>query len=114
MKRLSDEQTRLVVERARALGDPTRVRIIDVLALAEQPVGQIATALRSEPSLISKHLQVLFRAGLVVRRRVASAVIYTIASDELAQWCRYLASARLDREAAGNARMRGIREAEKF
>ena len=97
MKRLSDEQTGLIVERARALGDPTRVRIIDLLASAEQPVGQIASALACEPSMISKHLQVLFRAGLVVRRRSASAVIYTIASDELSEWCRYLATARLDR-----------------
>lgn len=97
MKRLSDEQATLVAERARALGDPTRVRILDLLGHAEQPVGQIASALACEPSLISKHLQVLFRAGLVVRRRSASAVIYSIASEELSDWCRYLAAARLAR-----------------
>src|SRR3954451_14411098 len=97
MKRFSDEQVDLVAERARALGDPTRVRIVDVLAQEEQPVGQIAAALGCEPSMISKHLQVLFRAGLVLRRRSASAVIYTIASDDLTRWCRYLATSRLDR-----------------
>jgi hypothetical protein len=48
--------------------------------------------------MISKHLQVLFRAGLVVRRRSASAVIYTIAAEDLSQWCRYLAAARLARD----------------
>jgi DNA-binding transcriptional ArsR family regulator len=97
MKRISNTQVNLVAERARAMGDPTRVRILDVLAHAEQPVGQVAAALACEPSMISKHLQVLYRAGLVVRRRAANAVIYSIAAPELSDWCRYLASVRIDR-----------------
>jgi len=91
MKRLSDEQTRCIAGRAHALADVTRVRIIDVLARAELPVGRVAAALASEPSTISKHLQVLFREGLVQRRRSASTVIYSIADTRLLDWCRYLA-----------------------
>jgi DNA-binding transcriptional ArsR family regulator len=90
MKRLSDEHVNQVARRARALGDATRVRIVDVLARSEQPVGQIAAALESEPSTISKHLQVLFHAGLVERRRSASAVIYSLVDPGLLDWCRYL------------------------
>jgi DNA-binding transcriptional ArsR family regulator len=92
MKRLSQQQVNLVAERARALGDATRIRIIDVLAGSEQPVGQIAATLACEPSLVSKHLQVLFHAGLVRRRRAASSVIYSISAAELRSWCRYLAA----------------------
>ena len=95
MKRLTDEQVGLVARRARALGDGTRVRIIDVLARAEQPVGQIAVALESQPSTVSKHLQVLFQAGLVHRRRSASTVIYSVADAEILDWCRYFGSASL-------------------
>jgi DNA-binding transcriptional ArsR family regulator len=95
MKRLSDDEVSLVAERGRALGDATRVRIVDVLAHAEQPVGQIAAALDCEPSLISKHLQVLFHAGLVGRRRAASTVIYSLAAADLPAWCRYLAARRI-------------------
>jgi ArsR family transcriptional regulator len=84
-----------VVGRAHALADETRVRIIDVLSRTELPVGRIAAALRIEPSIVSKHLQVLFREGLVVRRRAASTVIYSIADVQLAEWCRYLAGAHL-------------------
>ena len=91
MKRLSDEQVNVVAWRARALGDATRVRILDVLGRAAQPVGQIATALESQPSTVSKHLQVLYHAGLVQRRRSASTVIYSIADRDLLDWCRYLA-----------------------
>jgi DNA-binding transcriptional ArsR family regulator len=95
MKPLSDEQIHRVVGRGRALSDATRVRIIDRLAHAEWPVGRLAAALRSEPSTISKHLQVLFREGLVQRRRAAPAVLYSLGDPGLLAWCRYLAAPHL-------------------
>ena len=95
MRRLSRDHTARVVRRAHALADPTRVGIIDVLARNELPVGRIAAALGREPSTVSKHLQVLFREGLIVRRRVASTVIYSIADAHLHDWCLYLASVHL-------------------
>jgi ArsR family transcriptional regulator len=90
MKAFSEEQVGMVAHRARALSDPTRVRILEVLGRSEQPVGQIALAINSQPSTVSKHLQVLFLAGLVQRRREASAVIYSLADTDLLDWCRYL------------------------
>jgi DNA-binding transcriptional ArsR family regulator len=95
MRRFSDQQIDTIAARGRAPGDPTRVRILEVLAQAEQPVGVIATAVDSLQSTVSKHLQVLFHAGLVDRRREASAVIYSIADPEILEWCRYLGSAHL-------------------
>ena len=95
MKTFSNDQVALIARRARALSDPTRVRILEALARAPQQVGRIAEALTSQPSTISRHLQVLFAAGLVERRREASAVIYSIASDDLLAWCRALAAPRL-------------------
>jgi DNA-binding transcriptional ArsR family regulator len=91
MTRFSDAQTRLVAARAHALADETRIRILDVLSRAELPVGRIAAALSLEQSTISKHLQVLFRAGFVERRRAASTVIYSLVDEGLLEWCRYLA-----------------------
>jgi DNA-binding transcriptional ArsR family regulator len=102
MRRLTDQQVDAISARSRALGEPTRVRILEVLAQGEQPVGVIAAAVDSLQSTVSKHLQVLFHAGLVERRRSASAVIYSIADPELLEWCRYLGSHRL----AGHAGMR--------
>ena len=99
MKRFTDPQINLIAARSRALGEPTRVRILEVLAQAEQPVGVIAAAVDSLQSTVSKHLQVLFHAGLVERRRSASAVIYSIADPELLEFCRYLGSVH----AAGHA-----------
>jgi DNA-binding transcriptional ArsR family regulator len=95
MRRLTDQQVETIAGRSRALGEPTRVRILEVLAQGEQPVGVIAATVDSLQSTVSKHLQVLFHAGLVERRRSASAVIYSIADPELLEWCRYLGSQRL-------------------
>ena len=92
MKRLSEAHVRLIVERSRALSDRTRVKILEVLARSEQTVGQIALALESEPSLISKHLQVLHHADLVGRRREANTVVYWIASTRMFDYLRYLAT----------------------
>jgi DNA-binding transcriptional ArsR family regulator len=90
----SDSHIARIAGRAHALSDPTRVRIVYALSRNELPVGRIAAALSSEPSTISKHLQVLFRAGLVGRRRSASTVIYSIADADVLECCRYLAGRR--------------------
>ena len=95
MKNFSDAQIAQIAARSRALGDPTRVRIVTVLLKGEQAVGQIAEAAGTQQSTASKHLQVLFHAGLVQRRRAASTVIYSIESPELLDWCRYLSGRNL-------------------
>jgi DNA-binding transcriptional ArsR family regulator len=95
MRHLSKEQVTRIAGRSRALGDPTRVRILGVLARGEQPVGQLAAAVHCEPSTVSKHLQVLFYAGLVNRRRDANAMIYSISAEDVMAWCRYLATPSL-------------------
>jgi DNA-binding transcriptional ArsR family regulator len=92
---LSDDHVRRIAGRAHALADATRVRIVHTLARNELPVGRIAAVLASEPSTISKHLQVLFREGIVSRRRAASTVLYSIADTDLIEWCRYLAARQL-------------------
>jgi ArsR family transcriptional regulator len=94
MKGLSTTAVSRVAGRGRALGDPTRVRILEALGRGDLPVGQIARVIDSQQSTVSKHLQVLFNAGLVHRRRVASTVIYSLASAEVAECIRLLGATR--------------------
>lgn len=94
MRGLSTTTVSRVAGRGRALGDPTRVRILEALARGDLPVGQIARVIDSQQSTVSKHLQVLFNAGLVHRRRVASTVIYSLASAEVAECIRLLSATR--------------------
>jgi DNA-binding transcriptional ArsR family regulator len=91
MGKLSTTQIATIVMRATALADPTRVRIAEALAKNPLSVGQIAAALAAEPSTISKHLQVLFRAGLLTRQRAASTVIYSLVSVSLLDQLRAIA-----------------------
>lgn len=99
MRNLSDDQVALVAGRSRALGDATRVRILAMLSRGEQSVGQLAEGLGTQQSTISKHLQVLFHAALVHRRREASTVFYAVASAELVSWMRLLGSRQLQHAA---------------
>src|SRR5215210_3769634 len=111
MRHLSDDQISLVAGRSRALGDETRVRILALLSRGEQSVGQLAEALATQQSTISKHLQVLFHAGLVHRRREASTVFYAAASTELMDWLRLLATRHLAHASDDIARIKSQRGA---
>lgn len=52
-----------------ALADPTRRRILEMLAPRERRVSDIAAHFSVSLAAVSKHLQVLERAGLLTRRR---------------------------------------------
>src|SRR3954470_14621514 len=54
-----------------ALADPTRRAILTRLAEGEATVGEIAEPFAMSLPAISRHLQVLERAGLIVRGREA-------------------------------------------
>jgi DNA-binding transcriptional ArsR family regulator len=94
MKYFSDEEIGTLTARFRALGEPTRIRIVEVLARGAQPVSGVVNALNADQSNISKHLQVLFHAGLVTRKRSASAVIYSLSDPSLLDLCRALRGRR--------------------
>ncbi|WP_029288560.1 helix-turn-helix transcriptional regulator [Cellulomonas sp. HZM] len=52
-----------------ALGDPVRSTIVDRLAASDATVGELASLFDISFQAVSQHLDVLERAGLVVRRR---------------------------------------------
>lgn len=62
----------------RALGDPTRLRIVRLLLDGSRAVGDLATDLGVEPYHVSRHLGVLRSAGLVEATRDAQRVIYSV------------------------------------
>ena len=52
-----------------ALGDPSRLSIVDLLANADLAPGELGARLRIPTNLIAHHLRVLEEAGLILRRR---------------------------------------------
>jgi len=109
MRRLSREHVSLIASRAHALAEPARVRMIETLSRGDQAVGQLASALGMQHSTASKHLQVLYRTGLVERRRVASAVIYSVSSTTLLEWCRFLGHRQLASAAGRDSQARRMK-----
>jgi DNA-binding transcriptional ArsR family regulator len=60
----------------RALADPNRRRILDLLGDAERPVGDIHDALPVSQPAVSQHLRSLREAGLVRMRRSGRERLY--------------------------------------
>lgn len=89
----------LISRRLRALGEPTRLRIVEALARGDHSVGELVETLRIHQSNASKHLQVLFQAGLVRRRRAGNAIIYSLAEPGVFRVCLHLGR-RLGRSGA--------------
>lgn len=72
-----------------ALGEPTRLRIVELLRGGPSSVGEIVGALGIRQPQVSKHLRVLSEAGLVSGTAMARRRIYHLEAEpfeELASW----------------------------
>jgi DNA-binding transcriptional ArsR family regulator len=77
--RIPEELARSLAERAKALGDPTRLTIAAALARTDELcVCDIAWICERPENLVSHHLRALRTAGLVVSRRDGKMVMYTV------------------------------------
>jgi DNA-binding transcriptional ArsR family regulator len=73
----------------RAIADPTRRRIIDLLAEQPRTAGEIAASFQSCQSTVSEHLGILRRAELVTYTERAGRRTYELTPDplrEVANW----------------------------
>lgn len=61
-----------------ALADPTRCRIVEMLAAGDLPAGDIAARFDMTPPAVSQHLKVLRDAGLVRVRKERQKRIYAV------------------------------------
>lgn len=84
---LSNQMIELAARRFRMLGEPQRLRILQTLEAGERTVGDVVEALDANQSNISKHLQALYDAGLVGRRRDGNSIYYAIADPVIFKLC---------------------------
>lgn len=75
---LSRPISEIEAELFRALANPARVRVLELLAEGERSVGEMAPLVGVELSHLSQQLGVLRRAGLVTTRKDGSTVFYTV------------------------------------
>ena len=77
----------LIAARLRVIGDPTRIRILDLLREDELTVTQITESLGTSQQNASKHLGVLLQAGILTRRKDGNSSIYGIADRGVYDLC---------------------------
>jgi rhodanese-related sulfurtransferase/DNA-binding transcriptional ArsR family regulator len=75
---------------AKALGNPPRLELLDLLAQAERSVEELATAAGMPVGNTSAQLRALHAAGLVTARREGIHIFYRIAGDDVAALYRAL------------------------
>jgi DNA-binding transcriptional ArsR family regulator len=73
----------LVAKYFRGLGDPTRMRILELLRRGEHSVGELVRAIGESQPKISNHLACLRWCGFVRCRREGRTVRYSIADDRV-------------------------------
>lgn len=85
---LTPELAELIARRFSLLGEPTRLRLLNLLhARGEASVGELVDALDGTQANVSKHLGLLLSERMVARRREGSRAMYRIADPTLIRLC---------------------------
>jgi ArsR family transcriptional regulator, arsenate/arsenite/antimonite-responsive transcriptional repressor len=71
----------------KAMGDTTRLKILLMLEGQGRSVGEIVSFFNLSQPTITRHLQTLSAAGLVVRRRQGQQVVYELNAENLKSFC---------------------------
>lgn len=77
----------MIAARLRVIGDPTRIRILDLLRDGELSVTQLTEHLGTSQQNAPKHLGVLLQAGIAARRKEGNSSIYSIADRGVYELC---------------------------
>lgn len=77
----------LIAERLKVIGDPNRIRILDLLRQGERTVGDIADELSTSQQNASKHLGVLQQAGIVGRRKQGTSTYCRVVDASVFDLC---------------------------
>lgn len=80
---LSEEVINAMAESFKALGDPTRLRILALLFEGERGVGDLADHLAVSQSAVSHQLRILRTLDIVRYRKDGREVFYDLADDHV-------------------------------
>jgi len=85
---LENDAAELIARRFRALSDPTRLRILDLLRQREEAsVGEMAALLGGSQQNVSKHLAALHAEGFLSRRKQGTSSLYRISDPAVLELC---------------------------
>lgn len=103
---LTPQQLRLIAERFKALAEPSRLEILNALRGGEATVTAILEATGLGQANVSKHLQQLYAAGFVDRRKEGVSTYYRLADRDVLRLCELMCG-RLEKESARRSKVVG-------
>ena len=84
----SDEAFEKAAEMFRVMSAPMRLRIINALCHGEKNVGELLSAIHTTQPNMSQHLNTLYQAGVLGKRREGVQIYYRINNDKVVTLCR--------------------------
>jgi DNA-binding transcriptional ArsR family regulator len=85
---VSDEQIEKAAEVFRVMSAPMRLRIISCLCRGEKNVGELLSEIDTTQPNMSQHLNTLYQAGVLDKRRDGVQIYYRIVNDNIVNICR--------------------------
>ena len=89
---LSPEQLARVASVFKALGEPTRLRILQSICDSPRHVGEIVELTGATQANVSKHLSLLLQAGVLQRRKDGQRVFYGMRNGLAPRLCELVCS----------------------
>lgn len=87
------------------LSEPTRIKILYTLCMGERAVNDIVDQVGSTQANVSRHLNMLYSAKVLARRKEGTQVYYRIDDENTMNLCRNVCeqmSARIEQQTAFN------------
>ena len=84
----SDEVFEMAAEIFRVMSAPMRLKIISSLCNGEKNVSQLLEEIDTTQPNMSQHLNTLYQAGVIGRRREGVQIFYRIINDRVVTLCR--------------------------
>jgi len=84
----SDEVFELAAEVFRVMSAPMRLKIISCLCNGEKNVSQLLVEIDTTQPNMSQHLNTLYQAGVIGKRREGVQIFYRIINDRVVTLCR--------------------------
>jgi DNA-binding transcriptional ArsR family regulator len=85
--KLTPELIELIAARFKALAEPARLQILNALRGGEMTVSDLVEETGMGQANVSKHLQSLYAAGFVDRRKEGLFVYYLLATKDVFRLC---------------------------
>lgn len=83
-----DQVFEQAAELFRVLSAPMRLKIISSLCGAEKNVGELLAEINTTQPNMSQHLNMLYQAGVLGRRREGVQIFYRIVDERVSNLCR--------------------------